>query len=71
MKNILNALSVIFSHIYKNFSNYCLTLGILAIIYFVFVTYGFSNTVLLIGVMLVLTSIVSELNRSSRGNKRY
>lgn len=70
MKNILTAISVFFGHIYRNFSNYCLTFGILAILYFIFVTYGFSNTVLSIGVILVLTSIISELNRNSRG-KRY
>lgn len=66
MKNILTAISVFFEHIYKNFSNYCLFLGLGTILYYVFITYGFSKTILGIGIILVLTAIISELNRGSK-----
>lgn len=71
MKNVLNALSVILLHIHRNFSNYCLAIGILSILYFVLVTFGITDTILVMGILFVVTAFVNELNKSSRGSKRY
>lgn len=71
MKNVLNALSVILLHIYRNFSNYCLAIGISLILYFVLVTFGVTDTLLVMGILFVITAFVNELNKSSRGSKRY
>lgn len=72
MKKTLIALQIILRHLINNFSNYCLTLGIILINYYILVTYGLPNMLLSIGVISILVSLIIELNKDNKNrNKRF
>lgn len=68
MNKVVQALTVTLQHLIRNFSNYCLLVGIIFILYFIKITYGVPTLILSIGVVSVLTSLIVELNK--KGNKR-
>lgn len=68
MNKVVQALTVTLQHLIRNFSNYCLLVGIIFILYFIKITYGGPTLILSIGVVSVLTSLIVELNK--KGNKR-
>lgn len=68
MSKVLIALMTIIQHLIKNFSNYCLAVGLLCILYYIKVTYGTPTLILSVGVVSVLTSFVIEINNSKKQN---
>ena len=65
MNYILNAIAIILEHLYKNISNYLLTLGLAIVLFFIKVNFGFMPFVLSVGILLILTAIIIELNRAT------
>lgn len=70
MNKVVQALILILQHLVKNFSNYCLFIGILFILSFIKIEYGVPTTILSIGVISVLTSLVIELNKKNNSKNR-
>lgn len=70
MKKMITALQIILRHLINNFSNYCLTLGIILINYYILITYGLPNMLLSIGIISIITSIVIELNKDDKSKNR-
>ena len=64
MSYILNAIAIILEHLYKNISNYLLTLGLAIVLFFIKVNFGLMPFILCVGILLILTAIIIELNRS-------
>lgn len=71
MNNFANAFIVIVQHVIKNITNYCLLAGLLLVINFIFKEYGTDIGLLSIGILLILSSFVLEVNKiSNKGKKR-
>lgn len=68
MKSTVLAMSKIFEHLYKNRSNYFMLIGLLCILSYVYSNYGFQTSLLFVGVLLILTSLIVEIN--SLSNRR-
>lgn len=68
MNKLIIAVKMIVQHLIKNFSNYCLSVGLLCILYYIQVTYGTPTTILSVGVLSVLTSFVIEINNNKKQN---
>ena len=65
MNNVLNCFKLLLKHIVLNVSNYALLIGIGCILYFIHYKYGTPTTILSVGVLLVATSIVIEVNKKN------
>lgn len=63
MNKVLIALGIIISHLIKNLSNYLLFIGLFLVIYYIYTQFGFDSTLLSIGILCILTSIINELNK--------
>lgn len=68
MNKVVQALIMTLQHLIRNFSNYCLLIGMIFILYYIKITYGVPTLILSIGVVSVLTSLIVELNK--KGNNR-
>lgn len=68
MGKLIQVMRTMMMHLTKNFSNYCLFVGLLCILYYIYVTYGVPTLILSIGVVSVLTSFVIEMNNSKKNN---
>lgn len=68
MSKLIQAMRTIIQHLIRNFSNYCFSVGLLCILYYIYVTYGTPTLILSVGVISVLTSFVIELNNSKKQN---
>lgn len=66
MNKVVQALVLILQHLVKNFSNYCLFIGLVCILYFIKITYGVPTTILSVGIVAVITSLVIELNKNKK-----
>ena len=72
MNSFVNALASIIQHIFKNISNYGLLVGLLLVVNFIFKKYGSDVGLLSIGVLLILSSFVLEINNiNNKGRKKY
>lgn len=65
MKSIVKTFSMLFAHIYKNRSNYCLSVGVFFVLRYIYTIYGLETLFLLIGLLLILTSFIIEANKLS------
>lgn len=65
MKSTMKAMKMIIKHLYLNASNYLLSIGSMCVISYVYMIYGFQTSLLLVGILLIIASIIIELNRHS------
>jgi len=66
MNSFLTAIALFFRHLFTNISNYCLVIGIGCILHFVYDKFGTDTLILSIGALLVLISIVIEVNKPKK-----
>lgn len=65
MKSMIRATKMIIKHLYFNASNYLLSIGTICIVSYVYMIYGFQTSLLLVGILLIIASMIIELNRHS------
>ena len=65
MKMTVIAMSHLLDHLYKNRSNYLMFIGLACIMKYVYNIYGFQTLLLSFGVLLILTSLIIEINKVS------
>ncbi len=70
MNKVVKALAITLQHLIKNLSNYCLFIGMIFVLNYVKITYGTPTLILSIGVVLILASLVMELNKQKSNNQR-
>lgn len=70
MNKFVNAFAALVQHFIKNFSNYSLLAGLLLVVNFIFKKYGVDTGLLSIGVLLLITSFVSEINNINNKGRR-
>lgn len=70
MNKFVNAFVALVQHFIKNFSNYSLLAGLLLVVNFIFKKYGVDTGLLSIGVLLLITSFVSEINNINNKGRR-
>ena len=68
MNKIVKTMMVMIQNLKKNFSDYCLAVGIIFILYYIKITYGTPTLILSVGIIFSLTSLVIELNK--KNNKK-
>lgn len=72
MNKTLIALSMIFSHLFRNLSNYLLLIGILLVIHYIYIVHGFNSCLLSVGIVCIATSVINELNKiNNKPQRRY
>lgn len=71
MNNVLNCFKLLLKHIVLNVSNYSLLLGIGFILYYIYHSFGVPTLILSVGVLLVATSIVIEVNKPKKKQRNY
>lgn len=70
MNSLINAFISIFEHFIRNLSNYTLISGLLLVLNFVFQRFGTDIGFLFVGILLLLTSVVLEINNVNGKRKR-
>lgn len=65
MKMTVIALSQLLKHLYNNASSYLMFVGLACIMKYIFNMYGFQTLLLSFGVLLILTSLIIEINKVS------
>ena len=72
MNKVVIAFISVVQHFIKNISNYSLFAGLALVLNFVFKKYGIDIVLLSVGVLLIATSFVLEINNiNGKKNKRY
>ena len=66
MKATLIAISRLVEHFYIHRANYLMFSGISCILSYVYANYGFQTSLLLVGILLMITSMIVEINKVSR-----
>lgn len=66
MKATLIAMSRLIEHFYVHRANYLMFSGIGCILSYVYANYGFQTSLLLVGILLTITSMIIEINKVSR-----
>ena len=70
MMKVLIALKIIMNHLLNNISNYLLFIGICLILNYIKNKYGTDTALLGVGIVLILTSLVNELNKLPKTQQR-
>lgn len=70
MNKFVNAFVALIQHFVKNFSNYSLLAGLLLVVNFIFKKYGVDTGLLSVGILLLITSFVLEVNNINNKGKR-
>ena len=70
MMKVLIALKIIMNHLLNNISNYLLFIGICLILNYIKNKYGTDTALLGVGIVLILTSLVNELNKIPKTQQR-
>lgn len=65
MKMTVIAIAELMKHLYKNASTYLMTIGLACIMRYIFIMYGFQTLLLSFGVLLILASLIIEINKVS------
>ena len=66
MKATLIAMSKLVEHFYIHRAIYLMFSGIGCILSYVYANYGFQTSLLLVGILLMITSMIVEINKVSR-----
>lgn len=66
MKATLIAISRLIEHFYVHRVNYLMFAGIGCILSYVYANYGFQTSLLLVGILLTITSMIIEINKVSK-----
>ena len=66
MKSTLMAISKLVKHFYVNRTNYLMFAGVGCILSYVYTNYGFQTSLLLVGILLIITSMIIEINKISK-----
>lgn len=69
MKLIIMIMSKLLEHIYNNVSSYLMLLGFGCILSYVYSTFGFQASLLLTGILLIIISVMIELNKPVKRGK--
>ena len=71
MNKFFTAVAIILEHFIRNISNYLLFIGIFIVVYYIYIKHGFDSALLSVGITFIGTSIVNELNKIHKPQKRY
>lgn len=73
MKSILLIFSNLLNHFYNNASDYLFVIGVLLILFFIYISFGLTYLILALGIVFLFAAIVIEQSKKKNinNNKRY